>query len=307
MKVLIGVDGSTGGFAAVRLAGRMLDAQRDAVLLYYAPPDLSWRSGAAATPEILQRARHALTDTVFAEARRQLPKPLGEAAQTIIGEQKPHQGVLAAADEHRADLVVVGARGAGPIEGLTLGSVGRAVVHHATIPVLIARPRPGAAPADKLRVLLACDGSDASKEAAAALSKFTWPEGAIGRVITVVESMLVGHVPEWLQEQARDVDTEAMARAWVEEHQQEKKQAHDRLVAYCPELPEIFHNQEPLVAEGHPSEEILKAVEATRCDLVAVGARGLGFVSRLILGSTSEKLLARAPCSLLIVREHRQP
>ena len=83
--------------------------------------------------------------------------------------------------------------------------------------------------------------------------------------------------------------------------------AHDRLVAYCPELPEIFHNQEPLVAEGHPSEEILKAVEATGCDLIAVGARGLGFVSRLILGSTSEKLLARAPCSLLIVREHRQP
>ena len=55
---------------------------------------------------------------------------------------------------------------------------------------------------------------------------------------------------------------------------------------------------------GRPAEEILKA--ARRASLIVVGARGLGSVERLLLGSVSEQVLHRAPCPVLVVRPPRR-
>jgi nucleotide-binding universal stress UspA family protein len=43
-------------------------------------------------------------------------------------------------------------------------------------------------------------------------------------------------------------------------------------------------------------------VEHSGTDLVVLGARGLGGVRRLLLGSVSEAVLTHAACSVLIVR-----
>jgi nucleotide-binding universal stress UspA family protein len=48
-----------------------------------------------------------------------------------------------------------------------------------------------------------------------------------------------------------------------------------------------------------------KLVEAARdveAGLIVVGARGGDFVARTLRGSVGERLVARAPCDLLIVR-----
>ena len=47
--------------------------------------------------------------------------------------------VLAEAGQRGADLVVVGARGLGPVGRWVLGSVSDRVVHHARVPVLVVR------------------------------------------------------------------------------------------------------------------------------------------------------------------------
>jgi nucleotide-binding universal stress UspA family protein len=51
---------------------------------------------------------------------------------------------------------------------------------------------------------------------------------------------------------------------------------------------------------GSPAAEILKIAE--RADLVVVGARGLGPIDRLFLGSVSERVLQHARCSVLVVK-----
>ena len=57
---------------------------------------------------------------------------------------------------------------------------------------------------------------------------------------------------------------------------------------------------------GDPADVIVAAAAAHDADLIVVGARGLGGMSRLLLGSVSEKVLRYARCPVLIVKERSQ-
>ncbi|HEX7449190.1 MAG TPA: universal stress protein [Pirellulales bacterium] len=308
MKALVGVDGSSGAFGAVRFAGRLLSGSHDQVALYYTPPEMRHPSGSDAGAEVIDRARQALAEAVFAEARARLPRELAERAHTIVGAKHPRQGILLAADQWRAEIVVLGARGSGPIHGLALGSVANAVAHAARIPTLIVRhaDQPPHQPA--LRVLLAHDGSQASDQAASFLGRLHWPAESAGRILTVVESLHPGTVPEWLEQRVRDAAAEAMAQAWLKEHEADKQTKLAELTQCCQQLPPPFQREPPLVVEGHAAEEILRAIEEQQIDLVVLGTHGRGMLERLLLlGSTSDKVLSQSPCSVLLVPEHEQP
>lgn len=54
--------------------------------------------------------------------------------------------------------------------------------------------------------------------------------------------------------------------------------------------------------EGNIVDEIEKTVKKEKCDLVVVGNKGLGSVSRLLLGSVSNKISQSSSCSVLIVK-----
>jgi len=56
------------------------------------------------------------------------------------------------------------------------------------------------------------------------------------------------------------------------------------------------------VRSGVPLPELLRAVRAARADALAVGARGVGGVTRFLLGSVADGALKHAPCSVFIVR-----
>jgi nucleotide-binding universal stress UspA family protein len=57
---------------------------------------------------------------------------------------------------------------------------------------------------------------------------------------------------------------------------------------------------------GDPAEEIVKTTQDFDTDLVVVGARGLGGVARVLLGSVSEKVLHHARCPVLIVKARQK-
>ena len=305
MKVLVGIDGSDGSFEAATQAARLLDPSNDSMVLYYSPPQA--RTGAGQIdPRLLERGRTAMADVVFDAARQRLPAALLPNVSTILGTQHARTGVLAAAESARADMIAVGARGMGPIERLLLGSTSQAVVQSARIPVLVARPARTTAASSGLRVLLACDGSEMDIQLAAVVHSITWPAQCEAEVITVVESLYAGEVPEWLRKKTLSPETEAMARAWQHEFDTEKQQVHERMRGFCQQLPDAFRC-DPLLVEGHAAEQILKRAETMNANLVIVGARAVGPVARWLLGSTSEKVLTQSPCSVLLVRQHARP
>ena len=61
-------------------------------------------------------------------------------------------------------------------------------------------------------------------------------------------------------------------------------------------------NAKILLKEGNIVSEIEKAAKKENCDLIIVGNKGLGPVTRFLLGSVSDKLAQSSSCSLLIVK-----
>jgi nucleotide-binding universal stress UspA family protein len=293
MKILIGVDGSAASLDAVRLAATLLDPAADAVAIYFSPLELEKR-----LPGRPRKIVDGAAAALFEEIRGLLPQGFAREPEMICSSKSAAVGILEAADGWKADLVVVGARGHGSIERLFLGSVSRAVVHGATLPVLVARAAP---PADRGLRVLACHHPASAAALARVAGGLAWPRATAGRVIAVTESLLAGPLPAWVEQRVRDPDVAAMAEAWKQEHDAEVAAVGGQLAAFQESLPAAFRGPEPIVAEGNPGERILERVRADGTDLVLLGRTPTDAFSRWLLGSTSEAVLTQAPCSVLIV------
>lgn len=304
MRVLIGVDGSPDSFAAVEFASRLLSLEKDELALYYSPPPVYVREvpDSRATVGAVQGY---LANAIFVKARQHSPMQLLNKAKTIVGTHEPRSGMLLAADDCRADLIAIGARGIGPLTS-SIGTVARHIVHHATIPVLVVRAAVGSTAAP-VRVLLATDGSEVSKHAAEILRSLTWPPGSLGRIITVIEPSAHGRVPGWLGEQLDDEQLAALGMGRFKRDEKDEARIRQEVMHWCGTLPSMFECSETLVALGHAGEEILEAADLNQINLIVIGARKKGPVRRVLLGSTSEEVLTHASCSVLIVPEHERP
>jgi len=310
MKVLVGVDGSSNSFAAVGFVGRLISPEHDELVMLFAAPALSFEDERL-DPAIEQRARSALTRTVLDAALERLPPAWRSRAIQREAAGAAGSALLAAIDDEKADLVAVGFRGtSGILEEFMLGSVSRAVVHSAPVPVLVVKSgRAADEPANQspgplaqhMHVLVACDGTPFTERLAELLEQFTWPEETRGWVLTVVQPMFLTNLPDWVKLE-RDPDVAAMAAAWEAEHQQNLAAARAELERFRAMLPKSFATAETIVSEGRPAEEILRQVREQAIDLAVVGSGGSGAVKRLLLGSTSEQVLREAPCSVLVVR-----
>ncbi|WP_037603589.1 universal stress protein [Streptacidiphilus rugosus] len=136
-RVVVGVDGSTHGQAALRQAleeGALHG--RTVVVVHAWHPVPGGLSASAAAQQRRLRAdavSHELlvSETLAGEGQR-FPEV---AVGTRVVEDHPVRALLDAAGG--ASLIVVGARGTGGYPGLELGSVALGVLHHATCPVCV--------------------------------------------------------------------------------------------------------------------------------------------------------------------------
>ena len=186
------------------------------------------------------------------------------AAEILLGHD-PRSVLLDEAS--RSDLLVVASQGGSRAGGIALGSTASAAVHRAAVPVLVARRPPEGVDFPE-RVHVSTDGSPDAARAVELTARI----GHRHRASVYVLSVDPGPHGDPAHIAVDTVDlTAALGR-------------------------------EPIVmrASGHAYQRILEAASSERIALLAVGSRGLS--GARALGSVSERVAHRAPCSVLVAR-----
>ncbi len=284
--VLVTTDGSPQARAAVQAAtafpwprgssGHGLVARQTPVLT----------EASAEVWEALQQVAQTEARRAERQLRRRWPD-----ARTVVTAAPPVPGILAQARKLRARVIVLGSRGLGAVGRLLLGSVSRDCVRRAKSSVLVVR---GAARGPR-RFLLGVDGSPHARHAAAFVAALTVPRGGEVRLLSVVEPV---RLPSTALLPARVRSVVASEAAELEE--QRVAAARRNLEAARARLTRSGWRVRTEVRTGRPLEELLEAAKAA--DVLVVGARGVGAVERLFLGSVAEGVVARAPVPVLVAR-----
>ena len=143
------------------------------------------------------------------------------------------------------------------------------------------------------QILLAIDGSDESKLAAQAATELSRETGSEVHVVYVLPTpaQLIGH--HLYSDEIRESligGAERDAETFLKE-QAEKVSSDGGKVA------------ETHFRSGDPDKEILRTAEALGVGLIVMGSRGLGAVSRALLGSVSDSVVRHAHCPVFVVRD----
>lgn len=137
------------------------------------------------------------------------------------------------------------------------------------------------------KVLLAVDGSDHALHAARTAAD-------LARAMNSSEFRVVvayDFIPPYLGEPNLQYAIDARVNA-----------ANEVLQAALAQLGTLPCEISTELIEGDSAEAILDVAETRKSDVIVMGSRGLGTLAGLLLGSTSQKVVAHAPCPVLIVR-----
>jgi nucleotide-binding universal stress UspA family protein len=208
------------------------------------------------------------------------------AASTDVREGPVVPGILAAAQEMAADLIVMSTHGRTGFERFSLGSITEKVVRKAGCPVLVVPSREDAlvrvGPLG--RIVCATDFSEPAMRALDYARFF----GGDGR-----SAMSVMTVIDWPFGETHGTDPITTLRQNLE---QEAADSARRLAAGAG-LP----SAEIVVRKGKAGREILQYARDVHAELLVLGVSGRGAVDRALLGSTAHHVLRDAPCPVLMV------
>lgn len=266
-RVLLATDGSAAAAGALRAALQM--AQRCQSRLSVLTMVVSNPETEALIPDLVRRSEeqaHSLLARVEHDA-----KAGGVSPQLLVRHgDEAYEEIVGAAGDCGADLIVVGRRGHRSLMRRLMGSTTSEVIGHARCPVLVV---PRAASLPERRILIATDGSPSAERA-------TRLAAAVSGLCGVALSVLSVSPPRRSAE--RHQETEAIVTNAVAMAAAEGVEA------------------EPEIAEGREHEVIIDVARRIGADLIVLGSHGRTAFGRLLMGSTTERVIGLAECAVLV-------
>lgn len=149
------------------------------------------------------------------------------------------------------------------------------------------------------RITLAIDTSDASAKALAfVLTKFQ-PDRSTEEGGRAPFHVSVLHV---IKRQPLAPITVRFTAPWIKSEQKVKDTARRLVDQTVQQLIKAGFTAEPVCKVGDPAEEIMNVASNRTADLIVMGAKGLGTIDRILLGSVSTRVVQYASCPVLVVR-----
>ena len=147
-----------------------------------------------------------------------------------------------------------------------------------------------------MRILLAIDDSQFSREALRAVIRQYQRRGTEVRVLHVIQPVsaylsadLIPHFAEHMGTIERD----------------RKRQAQGMVVRATHKLRTAGFKCSALVVTGEPAAEIIERAKRWRADVIVIASYDLHGLNRLLVGSVSESVARHADCSVEIVRSRK--
>jgi nucleotide-binding universal stress UspA family protein len=205
----------------------------------------------------------------------------------------PPWAVIRKSDEWKPDLIVMGARGHSVFGGrVILGSISQRVLYEARCSVRIARG-PHSNTDRPVRLLIGVDNSSDAKAAVAAVCNRNWPVGTEVGLLAVVDTVMA----------VTPNPSEPSVMKWIEVADKNNwDQVREIFEPSAERLRRAGLRAAVLIRRGNPSDQILEEADTWGADCIFVGARGTRGIDRLLLGSVSSAVSARAHCSVEVVR-----
>lgn len=140
-------------------------------------------------------------------------------------------------------------------------------------------------------ILIATDLSGPARQAADRAARLARAAGANLRLVHALSAGVAARLQQLLGS-----DT-ALEATLIEHTDQELKMLADELAS------EHQVEVEPKLVQGAVVDEISREAQAMLADLVVIGARGAGFMRRLMFGSTAERLLRKSIRPMLVIKQ----
>jgi nucleotide-binding universal stress UspA family protein len=215
--------------------------------------------------------------------QKQLLEGEGFDVNTHVMRGTPHRRINGLADRVDADLLIVGSRGQSPLEQRLIGGTARNIARTATRPLLVQRilseddDHEVANEHLFQRMLYATDFSENAERAFDQFEHLTE---------ATHEATLLHVAPP---DRRADSDSDTIG------------DAEERLEELATKLEAKGIDTRVLIREGDAAEEILAVEQEVEPTTILMGSRGQSAMRRLLLGSVSEDVTARANCNVLLV------
>ena len=275
-KILVGYDDSEQARDALALGRQLADVSGAALVVGgIFPLDPIWGSS---------------VDQSFRETEANYARRVKEAARAVGAEADAYPSSSAArglhnlAEEIGADLIVVGSSHRGRAGQALAGGVGTTLLHGAGSAVAVASRGFREEPAAVKTIVVGFDGSAEAGQALVSAWQLAKQAGATLKLISVA-------VPPPLAA----VRTEAGRQELLDAI---RDAVRDMLTEARNTVPDGIELETTLIT-GDPVEA-LKDVAGALGTILVVGSRGYGPLRRVLLGSVSAKLVAGAPCPVLV-------
>lgn len=214
----------------------------------------------------------------------------GFAAEPAARLGIPAGTILQEVDSRRADMLLMGTRGRGAVQGYALGSVALRVAHRSSVPMWLVRPdsRLPDELGRRLRVMLATDGSEVALRAARFLVAWRAWLGELDVHIAHVQLPLT-----WLEAVLPPHDD--LIEQWSTRAAGAATQAAGELLA-SESIRSHLH-----FSAGEPAAELAHLAHDAGCDALVLGTRGLGAAHHALIGSVALKAAALAAMPVILV------
>ncbi|MBK8781657.1 MAG: universal stress protein [Anaerolineales bacterium] len=137
------------------------------------------------------------------------------------------------------------------------------------------------------KILLAVDGSDHALHAARVAAEMA--RGMKPKEFRIVVSY--DSIPVYLGEPNMQFA--------IDNRKKDAEEILDKAIKEVGSIPGEIHTE---MIEGDPAAAIIEVANTRESNIIIMGSRGLGRLSGLLLGSTSQKVVAHAHCPVLVVR-----